>query len=107
MNGAFGRLAPADDLAAGVDSPGHANEAAEGAEVDHPAPRRPRKRTASVGYAGADDLAGVVDRYGKAGAARGAGGGAEVDHPARRRPQERMETVGGGGEGGAAAVGAG
>src|SRR5436309_12175163 len=94
MNGAFGRLAPADDLAAGVDRPGHANEAAEGAEVDHPAPRRPRKRTASVGYAGADDLAAVADRDGTAVLARRAESAAAVDHPARRRAHDRVGTAG-------------
>ena len=96
--GVVGDDTHADDLAAAVDRRGGAARAAEeGAEVDHSARCRPRKRmtmTISVGgVALADDLAAVVDRRGSA---IRAAEGAEVDHSAGRRPRKRMATSAGG-----------
>ena len=96
-SGGFGGVARANDLAAGIDRRGIAKEAAEGAEVDHSARRRPRKRMKSAvgSEAPADDLAARVDRPSKASgdAEHGADAAevAEVDHSTRRRPQKRIE----------------
>src|SRR5438445_640144 len=62
--------------------------AAESAEIDHPAGRRPRegmKIKIASGITPADDLATVVHGHGPAVEATE---GAEIDHPARRRPGE-------------------
>src|SRR5438477_6896970 len=84
--------AVADDLAAGVHRARVAARNAEGAEVDHPAPLRPRERmrlgVAPRGAAEPYDLAAAVHRGGVAVAV--ATEGAEVDHPALLRPRERM-----------------
>src|SRR2546423_765292 len=80
----------ADDLAAGVQREGEAVSAAEGAEIDHPASRRPRegmKTKVAGGITRADDLATVVHCEGSGGAASE---GAEIDHPTRRCPGEGM-----------------
>ena len=77
----------ADDLAVSVDGHGDAI-AAEGAEIDHPACRRPREgmsRTITE-TTPPDDLA-VGVRCPSC--AVGAAEGAEIDHPARLRPQKR------------------
>src|SRR5436309_2710686 len=88
-------FAGADDLAAGVD-PGGFARVAEGAEVDHPAGRRPRERMdrAGGGVTAADDLAAAVDRLAHAEAAAE---DAETDRPAGRGPQKRMESAASGG----------
>ena len=44
MLGASCRVAVADDLARGINSYGKAVRAAERAQIDHPATRRPRER---------------------------------------------------------------
>src|SRR5438094_6659492 len=88
-------FAGADDLAAGVD-PGGFARVAEGAEVDHPAGRRPRERMdrAVGGVTAAGNLAAVVDRLAHAEAAAE---NAEMDHRAGRRPRERVGAAAGGG----------
>src|SRR5438094_894878 len=88
-------FAGADDLAAGVD-PGGFARVAEGAEVDHPAGRRPRERMdrAAGGGAAAGTPAAVVDRLGHAEAAAE---GAEIDHPALHSPRKRMISAAGDG----------
>src|SRR5439155_19237039 len=87
----------ADDLAAGVHCESEAVRAAESAEIDHPAGRRPRegmKTKIASGSTPADDLATVVHREGSGGPAAE---GARIDHPTRRRP--------GGGRLGSVAIG--
>src|SRR5439155_27034856 len=80
------------DLAIHVHGKRAGVKAAERAEIDHPARRRPRKRmgTAVGGGALADHLAAGVDRIS---AALAPAERAAINHPARRRPRERMGRV--------------
>src|SRR5438552_13107084 len=84
-------LTRSDDLAVGVHCRGRAG-ATEGAEIDHPACRRPGEGmgTACDG-APADDLASIVqcESYALSENAQPPEG-AEIDHPAGRRPGEGM-----------------
>src|SRR5206468_7767686 len=80
----------ADDLAEVVHREGVAVGAAEGAEIDHSARRRPRERVergATGSATTADDLSITIHREGLT---ESAAEGAEIDHPARRRPRERV-----------------
>src|SRR2546421_329483 len=80
----------AGDVAVGVHCGGLAVGAAESAEIDHPAGRRPRegmKTKIASGIAPADDLATVVHREGSGGPAAE---GARIGHPTCRRPGEGM-----------------
>src|SRR5204862_544100 len=64
--------------------------AAEGAQVDHSARRRPEERMNPKPVASgarADDMPACIHRCSPRTAAEGEG--TEVDHPARRRPRER------------------
>src|SRR5204862_7547168 len=80
--------AVADDLAAVVHRGRVAEAAAEGAEVDHPAPLRPRERMfLACAGAVADDLAAAVHRSGRAGAGAAAEDGEEVDQDAALGPR--------------------
>src|ERR671936_247553 len=95
------RGARPDDVAACVDGGGAAVEAADCAEVDHPALLRPGEGMAGNERRGARDDRADADhltaRAHVAGDALGATAeGAEVDHSARTRPREsgRLEVAG-------------
>src|SRR5947207_469759 len=95
-----GALARRDSIV--VDAVGTAVSAAEGAQINHPAPRRPRERmplSITGRRAGTDNLSLGVHRCEPAFRTRerftdeagGAAEGAEINHSARRRPPENMK----------------